>query len=172
MSSYAVKQWSSLLTRKFSLLARRGDICPMPWTFPTACWRRFVGDFPFADLGKTENCPRELQGVFRNTIWVFPKIVVPQNGWFTMENPINVDMALITPPPPQMFFFFGGTQLSNFCQTWPIWSCLLGVVVLVLVVVVDNCPAQGGFIIGTQFIIEIWGARGVPPFRACLEVTF
>ena len=25
------------------------------------------------------------------TIWVFPKIGVPQNGWFTMENPIKMD---------------------------------------------------------------------------------
>ena len=23
--------------------------------------------------------------------WVFPKIVVPQNGWFTMENPLKMD---------------------------------------------------------------------------------
>ena len=23
------------------------------------------------------------------TIWVFPKIGVPQNGWFIMENPIK-----------------------------------------------------------------------------------
>ena len=23
--------------------------------------------------------------------WVFPKIGVPQNGWFTMENPIKMD---------------------------------------------------------------------------------
>ena len=28
---------------------------------------------------------------FRRYIWVFPKIVVPQNGWFMMENPIKMD---------------------------------------------------------------------------------
>ena len=25
------------------------------------------------------------------TIWVFPKMVVPQNGWFMMEHPIKID---------------------------------------------------------------------------------
>ena len=30
--------------------------------------------------------------ILKDTItWVFPKIVVPQNGWFVMENPIKMD---------------------------------------------------------------------------------
>ena len=34
----------------------------------------------------------EEHGFFRNIFrWVFPKIGVPENGWFIVENPIKMD---------------------------------------------------------------------------------
>ena len=48
-------------------------------------------------------------GDFQPYKWVFPKIGVPQNGWFMMENPIKMDDLGGKPT------IFGNTQMeANF----------------------------------------------------------
>ena len=63
---------------------------------------------PYIPLVRVENAPRAKAGGFRSFFrgggkqgltdrcgcldkWVFPKIGVPQNGWFIMEDPIKMD---------------------------------------------------------------------------------
>ena len=35
--------------------------------------------------------PLRNKGLIAGQTWMFPKIGVPQNGWFIMENPIKMD---------------------------------------------------------------------------------
>ncbi len=61
---------------------------PLLFHFSHQAWYQVfdtqVGHGPF----QSSVFPR-ISGVFKK--WVFPKIGVPQNGWFIMENPIKMD---------------------------------------------------------------------------------
>ena len=64
-------------------------------------------------LGKSVNMNKsseiENQHANQKCRWVFPKIGVPQNGWFIIENPLKMDDLGGKPT------IFGNTQVNSFC---------------------------------------------------------
>ena len=49
------------------------------------------------------------------SVWVFPEIGVPQNGWFTMENPIKIHdlgVPLFLETPIYIYTISGDTHLT------------------------------------------------------------
>ena len=66
----------------------------IPVLFPKATWFRGLSwhhDTPRFTRNQTKVIwKKKHQDFHQNTPWVFPKIVVPQNGWFIMKNPIKI----------------------------------------------------------------------------------
>ena len=52
-----------------------------------SCWQVSTG----SNFKKNTRWMRKTNWNSKECIWGFPKIGVPQNGWFTMENPIKMD---------------------------------------------------------------------------------
>ena len=79
------------------------------------------------------NLPENTGPFFFQTFsrWVFPKIGVPQNGWFRMENPIKMNDLGENPPFKETprclnFFFLRGKIGDVDCSNGEIWSWTTG----------------------------------------------
>ena len=58
-------------------------------------WSSSIVDFQVHRRNKRHLCNQSVHHLqskwYQSTIWMFPKIGVPQNGWFILENPNKMD---------------------------------------------------------------------------------
>ena len=88
--------FSCVLYKQMRLFHVQNTYFSSTWALPFPCWghpawEAFLQIHPGSHLKRAQLYIRYKQIRYSIHIWVFPKIGVPQNGWFIMENPIKMD---------------------------------------------------------------------------------
>ena len=81
------------------------------------------------------NPQKMVNGPLLGTIWGFPKIVVPQNGWFTEENPIKMEDLRIPP--------FKETPIWH--PNWKVQVCTVSGILYLNLPILENLMTQPVF---------------------------
>ena len=107
-----MNNWTTSTKKKIQTTWSLTNIAPWKWDG----WMEDApASFPFGFCGNTfqRRTVKKLRGGVSITIWVFPKIGVPQNGCFTMENPKTLFKWMIWGYPYFRKHPFGGQSQGN-----------------------------------------------------------